>query len=319
MRISAIIPAFNAERTIARALHSVLAQTRPADEIIVIDDGSTDNTADAVRAFGDRVRLITQANAGVSVARNTGIQSASGDWIAFLDADDEWLPEKLALQCEHLKRHPDAEWTFSNFYRQQNHASGRTPGHPVEGCATAADVLDDYLQAYCNYLYAWTSTVMVRRNVFETAGYFEPGMKRAQDNDLWFRIAYSFPRVGYLSQPLAVYHLDTPGSSTKVNNSVVFMIGLVERHERLAREHHRLEAFAPCIRQMLSLWVRELIEQRQYAQARVLIRRFGGYCSGRFLREMRFRLVCPPVTGPLADLLVHMKKKTPSAKAALTQ
>lgn len=322
MKISAIIPAFNAERTIARALHSVLAQTRPADEILVIDDGSTDKTTDAVRAFGDRVRLITQANAGVSVARNTGIQSASGDWIAFLDADDEWLPEKLALQTEHLKRHPDLKWTFTNLAWDKTKIGRAEPVHPAErldAAARSTEVFDDYLRAYVRGFFASTITLMIHRSVFDSVGVFEPGMKRAQDNDLWYRIAYQFPKIGYLPQALAVYHLDTPGSSTKVNNSLNFMIQLAERHERLARQHNRLEAFAPCLRQMVSLWVRELIEQRQYAQARALAGRFSGYCSARFLREIRFRMICPPVTGPLADLLVRMKKKTPSAKAAPTR
>lgn len=306
MKISAIIPAFNAERTIARALHSVLAQTRPADEILVINDGSTDNTADAVRAFGDRVRLITQANAGVSVARNTGIQSASGDWIAFLDADDEWLPEKLALQCEHLKRHPEIDWTYSNFYQQPDHASQRTLAHRVP--PAEAEVLDDYLAAYCNHLYAWTTTLLVRQNVFETAGYFEPGMKRAQDNDLWFRIAYDFPRAGYIARPLAVYHLDTPGSSTKVNNSLDFMIRLAERHERLARQHDRLEAFAPCLRQMVSVWMRTLLEQKRKKDAACLMARFKSYLSPRFCREMYFRMYVPFLGGAAADIAIAAKR-----------
>jgi len=309
MKISAIIPAFNAERTIARALHSVLAQTRPADEILVIDDGSTDKTVDVVRSFGDRVGLIMQANAGVSVARNAGIASATGDWIAFLDADDEWLPKKLALQAEHLERHPEIDWTCGNFYQQADGGSKRPLAHRVGSEPAGTDVLDDYLQAYCNHLYAWTTTVVIRRSVFETVGMFEPGMKRAQDNDLWFRIAYRFPKVGYLSQPLAVYHLDTPDSSTKINNSVDFMIGLVERHERLAREQDRLEAFAPCLRQMIGLWVRELVDQKQYEQARALMGRFSGYCSGRFVREMRFRMAFPPFTGPLANAFVRAKNR----------
>ncbi|MHC5190567.1 MAG: glycosyltransferase family 2 protein, partial [Planctomycetota bacterium] len=84
MKISVVIPAYNAEKHIARAIDSVLAQTRPADEIIVVDDGSTDATAEVVRSYGEKVIFIQQENAGVSVARNAGIEAASGDWIAFL-------------------------------------------------------------------------------------------------------------------------------------------------------------------------------------------------------------------------------------------
>ncbi len=117
MRISVVIPAYNAGRYIGRAIDSVLAQTRPAEEIIVVDDGSTDNTAEIAGAYGDRIRFIRQENAGASVARNTGIAAATGNWIAFLDADDEWLPEKLRLQTEHLERNPDLTWTTANYVR----------------------------------------------------------------------------------------------------------------------------------------------------------------------------------------------------------
>ena len=102
MKISVVIPAYNAAAWIRRAVNSVLSQTRPADEIIVVDDGSTDGTGDIVRMYDGRVRLLQQANAGAAAARNTGILAATGDWIAFLDADDEWLPQKLQRQTEYL-------------------------------------------------------------------------------------------------------------------------------------------------------------------------------------------------------------------------
>ena len=133
MKISVVIPAFNAEKTIARAVESVLAQSRPADEIIVIDDGSKDNTADVIRSYGDKVILIQQENAGASVARNAGLKNASGDWIAFLDCDDEWLPEKLKLQSEHLARNPDLKWTYSNFFKKERI---RLPYRDAEGTSS---------------------------------------------------------------------------------------------------------------------------------------------------------------------------------------
>jgi glycosyltransferase involved in cell wall biosynthesis len=95
--ISVVIPAFNAGQFIRRTVDSILAQTYSDFEIIVVDDGSTDNTADVVRSYGPKVRYIYQQNAGDGPARNTGITAAEGDWIAFLDHDDEWLPKKLQL------------------------------------------------------------------------------------------------------------------------------------------------------------------------------------------------------------------------------
>ncbi len=97
MRISVVIPTFNRAAVVGEAIASVLAQTRPADEVIVVDDGSTDRTAEVLARFGDRISVVAQPNGGVSAARNTGIASATGDWLAFLDSDDLWLPHRLAI------------------------------------------------------------------------------------------------------------------------------------------------------------------------------------------------------------------------------
>ncbi|MCE5185483.1 MAG: glycosyltransferase family 2 protein [Planctomycetaceae bacterium] len=307
LSISAVIPAYNSERHIGRALKSVLQQTLPAAEIIVIDDGSTDGTADAVRGFGSAVRLIQQPNSGVSVARNAGIAAAKGDWIAFLDADDEWLPNKLKLQTECLSRHPELMWAYANFYQGSDDSEKLDLGHP----AKAGDCVShsDYLDAYVHHAYAWTGTVLVNQRIFDSVGLFEPGMKRAQDNDLWFRIAYRFPHVGYCAQPLAVYHLDTPASSTKVNDSVDFMIGLVRRHEQLSKDAGRFEAFRPCIETMVTTWARQLNAQKRYDDAARLMSEFAPYLSARFHREMRLRRLCPPLTDLAVNALMRLKPK----------
>ena len=113
--ISVVIPAYNCERYITRSIDSVLAQTRPVDEIIIVDDGSSDNTGEVVKRYGGKVRYIRQENAGASVARNTGIEAATGDWIAFLDGDDEWLPDKIKHQTELLSRNPNLVWVTGNY------------------------------------------------------------------------------------------------------------------------------------------------------------------------------------------------------------
>jgi glycosyltransferase involved in cell wall biosynthesis len=111
--VSVIIPAYNAARFLGETLTSVLSQTVPPLEVLVIDDGSTDSTPDVARAFGPRVTLIQQANTGESVARNRAIAAASGEWIAFCDADDLWVPQKLERQCAALEGRSDALWSFA--------------------------------------------------------------------------------------------------------------------------------------------------------------------------------------------------------------
>ncbi len=306
MKISVVIPAFNAERHIGRAVRSVLAQTRAADEIIVVDDGSTDGTAEAVRSFGETVRLIQQPNAGASVARNTGIEAAAGEWIAFLDADDEWLPEKLDAQQSLHQQYPNLKWGYSNFSRplmkDQLRAHQPLPAHTKRFV-----VFDDYLQAYCRGLYAWTGTLMVHRSVFETVGGFEPGMKRAQDTDLWFRIAYQFPQVGYIPQSLAVYHLDTPNSSTKINDQIEHLVALIDRHLYLSKTNNRSGAFELCLTQMIQTRVRQLAAHSRAKDARALLNRYHTTLPLRFRREMAVRLHLPRSLQALMDLYLRIK------------
>ena len=310
MKISAVIPAYNSEVTIGRAIDSVLKQTRPADEVLVVDDGSTDSTAEIIRSYGDKVHLFQQENAGVSVARNAGVNAATGDWIAFLDADDEWLPEKLKLQTEHLQRNPDLKWTYSNYYRKSPRFQKLKTAHVssrLTGVLQGKEFVEDYFQAEPLGGHVWTCTLVVHKSVFEKSGMFEPGMKRAQDVDLWYRIAYQYPMVGYLLDPLAIYHEDTPDSSTKVNDEVDFMVSLVHRHEELSKKHHRYDAFRPCIMVMVQVWIRQLIRKKRYADIRVLLDCFKCYLPGRFKREMAFRLFCPPICSPIAQMVQRLK------------
>ncbi|MEN6309519.1 MAG: glycosyltransferase family A protein [Anaerohalosphaeraceae bacterium] len=304
MKISVVIAAYNAAATIERAVQSVLAQTRPADDIIVVDDGSVDGTAEIVSRIGKGVRLIPQANAGSSVARNTGIEAASGDWIAFLDADDRWLPEKLQLQEAFLYANPELVWEYGNFLSAHAGVISNRPVLPNR--MVNHYVFDDYLQAFCVGLYAWTSTLIIRKDVFEKVGFFMPGMKRGQDTDLWFRVAYCYPRVGYLSVPLAVYHQDTPNSSTKVNIHYQYMIDHIERHLRLSEQAGRNQAYLPCASRMLQDWIRELFYQRQYGEVKDLMTRFQQIVPPRFCHEISWRLMIP-WSGNIIDLYLKVK------------
>ena len=118
---SVIIPAYNCADVIGRAIDSVLTQTCPASEIIVVDDGSTDNTAEIVKDYGDVVHYFRQENQGPSGARNRGIQEACSDWVAFLDADDVWYPDKLRRQAELISHAPELGVVFCNWYNRDEH------------------------------------------------------------------------------------------------------------------------------------------------------------------------------------------------------
>ncbi|WP_145122963.1 glycosyltransferase family 2 protein [Rosistilla oblonga] len=112
MKISVVIPCYNRANQIGRAIASVRAQTVPVGEIIVVDDGSTDNTVGVALSYGEDVRVLSQANAGAASARNRGIETACGEWVAFLDSDDEWHPEKIERQLDASSRFPGADLIF---------------------------------------------------------------------------------------------------------------------------------------------------------------------------------------------------------------
>lgn len=189
-RVSVIIPAFNAERYIRETLDSVLAQTYGDLEVVVVDDGSSDGTCEIVRGYGDPstplragpVRLIEQANAGPSAARNHGVREARGELVAFVDSDDLWMPEKLALQVPLF----DAEGRVALVYchGERMAADGSPIPTPHLPKPTGRVFLDFLVRNHCP-----TSGVVVRRDVFQRFGGFPEDMVWAEDWHLWLRIA----------------------------------------------------------------------------------------------------------------------------------
>lgn len=205
--VSVIIPAFNAEKFIVEALESVYRQTYRPIEVIVVDDGSQDLTAAVVGRFQQQVaadgkaegfviRCIVQENGGPSRARNTGVKAASGEWIAFLDADDVWLPGKLGKQVSYLKSHPDVELVFGDMRIFDDKgvivasAYGRY-GYP------ACDEEGRFTQGFERLIESnqiFTGTVLVRKECLESVGLFDESIRHGEDYDMWLRLAltYSF-------------------------------------------------------------------------------------------------------------------------------
>jgi glycosyltransferase involved in cell wall biosynthesis len=184
--VSVIIPAYNVAGIVGRAIDSALAQTVSPLEIIVVDDGSRDETASVVEAYGGKVRLIRQANAGPAAARNRGARDAAGEWLAFLDADDAWLPTKLERQLAYV-------------------GAARVG---LVACLTSGSVDDDNitLERLWNYNYIGMSGVLVRRAAFEEVGGFDedPGLISAEDYNLWLRIAMRW-EIAMVRERLFVY------------------------------------------------------------------------------------------------------------------
>ncbi len=284
MNISVIIPVYNNEQSIGRAIDSVLAQSRPADEIIVVDDGSTDRTAEAAAAYGNKIRYIRQDNQGAGAARNTGIRAASGEWIAFLDADDEWLPDKLTLQTEHLQKHPQLQWTCGNYLECLCQESRQAPALPEQ---RILDVLNgrpfspDYLQTYAKGLTGHTDTMLIRRSILLEAGGFSD-LPRFEDLDLWLRIAYKHSKIGYLSRPLAIHHLQAGRHTSVIYPAAQAAHQLIHQHLNLAARMNRLDAFRPLTVFLLRQWMRGMLfDPTQAPQIRALLKDFSDLLPSR--------------------------------------
>lgn len=277
--ISVVMPVYNGAAHIGRAIDSVLAQTRPADEILVVDDGSTDTTADIARTYGDKVRLIVQPNAGAAAARNTGINAATGDWIAFLDADDEWLPHRLAAQTDILKQHPELVWVTGNAILcscSENRQAPDVPPEKVRQQLSDNVLLNDFLIGYRKGIRGNTDTKLIRRDVLLEAGLFDPALKIAEDIELWWKIAYRHPTIGYAAEPLAVYHLGTPKSLNKNKMQGSFYAGLISRHLTLAEQFNRLDGFRPLAAHLLRGWMRSMLFTAQAGDIRLILKEHHG-------------------------------------------
>lgn len=311
MTISVVIPAYNAAEYIGRAIDSVLAQTHRPDEIIVVDDGSTDDTTGVVGSYGSEVRLIRQENAGVSVARNTGINAATSEWIVFLDSDDEWLPEKLKLQTELLERNPELVWSTANFiycHCDENYRCQKLDEKRGEALLDGKDFFEDYFDAFTKAAAGWTGTMMVKRAVLIEAGLFRPGQLRFNDEDMWWRIAYRNPRIGYNSKPLAIYHMHVPESITKKYEVPKSLDELITNHIKIATACGKLEQFKPCAERMLRYWIHRYWFDERIMHIREMVVRFGEVLPPFYKLALRLLTICPRVTLACMPILSRINK-----------
>ncbi len=200
-KVSVIIPTYNYGRFIGKAIESVLAQTVPIHEIIVVDDGSTDETGQTVKAFGEQVHYIKQQNGGVCAARNNGVKNSSGDYIAFLDADDEWLPEKIEKQLAKFETDAKIGLVFCGM-REFDFETGETIGFFLEG--EEGWVADDLILFEKPVVIVSGSAIMVTRQAFDEVGGFDPKLKNGEDWEFCYRVARKF-KVGFAAEILVNY------------------------------------------------------------------------------------------------------------------
>jgi glycosyltransferase involved in cell wall biosynthesis len=226
--VSVIIPVYNGERYLRQALDSALEQTYPAIEVVAVDDGSTDTSPAILASYGGRIRVVRQTNRGVAEARNVGLRVARGSYLAFLDQDDWWLPEKIECQVERFQLEPDVGLVHTNVVAYNevlasyaDHINCLTPEYYTGDCF-------ERLLLEGNALV--NSGVMVRKEVLDDVGLLDTQIvgNTIQDYDLWLRVARKYT-LAYVPKPLVVYRLHPQQGMWKVRDSLREELLLLDR------------------------------------------------------------------------------------------
>ncbi len=202
-KVSIIIPCYNVQEYIAQCLDSVLTQTHTNLEIIVVDDGSTDNTYTILEEYAQkdtRIRVIRKENRGLAAARNTGIEAATGEYLVLLDSDDVMLPEKIAQQLLWMDQHPTYELVYSGLYHFWDHTSKI---YRLAIAPLTRDIYQGLLRGNCIN----PNTVCIKRSVYERIGGFDEALRSAEDWEYWLRAAKNGIVIGYQPDILTLYRM----------------------------------------------------------------------------------------------------------------
>lgn len=228
--VSIIIPAYNAEKYIGRAIESALGQTYKDIEIIVVDDGSTDRTAEIVRSFQDpKIRYLRQENKFQGAARNYGIKESRGEYITFLDADDMYLPEKVERQVKFLQEHPEYDAAYCNAV----HFYSRNPDkfYRKKGSFPSGDIFSELLHSSLIN----PNCAIIRRGVLEKVGGFSEVRYWPEEWDLWLRIARAGYKFGYMDEDLVKVEI-REGSNTTMEIQPILKKYTLDMFEKLFSE-----------------------------------------------------------------------------------
>jgi glycosyltransferase involved in cell wall biosynthesis len=225
-KVSVVIPTFNREKFITKALDSVMDQTYQDYEVVVMDDGSKDNTREIVENYGKKVSYFYQENRGIASARNEAIKRSSGDYIAFLDSDDYWVREKLETQIDLFDKHPEYGMVASCCSSIRLDGSFREKNRPGKSGWVLRDLF--------NKNFIRTSSALIKKECLSRVGLFDEDFRECEEYDLWLRIAAMYP-IGFINDSLAVYVDNAEGISTDSLAGRLFRLKVLEK-EYLAKK-----------------------------------------------------------------------------------
>ena len=251
MKVSVIIPTFNRKHTLKRAIDSVLKQTYNIFELIIVDDGSNDGTGEWISKKYPKIQYIYQSNSGVGSARNRGIHSSKGSWIAFLDSDDQWLPKKLEYQINEIQSnrdyyfcHTNEIWIRNGVHVNQKKKHKKYGGNIFEKCLDMCRISP--------------SSTFIHKSVFNNIGFFDESLRVCEDYDLWLRITSKY-KILYLDQLLIMKYGGHADQLSKVDDGI---------------EKYRIES-------LKKILTSTSLNKTQYNHARIaLIKKLNIYANG---------------------------------------
>ena len=219
--VSVVIPTHNRAAFVADAVDSALRQTWRDREVIVVDDGSTDDTLERLNRFRDRIRVIRKDQGGAASARNRGVAEAQGNWIAFLDSDDIWIDMKTEIQMDLARLHPEYGWMASSYWKLEGGREFRRTRRGRSGHVFRQIWEENFVR---------TSTVMIRKDALEQVGPFREDLAINEELDLWLRLAQRYA-IGYIPDALALYRHHPGGVSRDSLKSREIYLDLIRQHD----------------------------------------------------------------------------------------
>ncbi len=298
--ISVIIPAFNSASTIIRAINSVLCQTVQLTEIIIVDDGSTDQTLSTINdlkvSCAVSIKVISITNSGPGNARNIASEHAQGEWLAFIDSDDVWLPDKIQRQIELLNTNPTVEICYSNYYTGNNkNKELHNTGINNSSKLISNTNISDYFTLLKKGFFALTSTVLVKKSLFDQSGKF--ALYRAgEDTDLWCRIGLLGVPVLYDNTPLTIYSEDSPKNFAR-RLYLPERITQLNSLYQLAVDKGKEREFFPVARILTLEAINQLKYQKRYSEVAGFLDDLNLPFTRRFILEEKLKAGSPHIMG----------------------
>ena len=304
---SVVVPVYNKRGALEPMLQSVLGQTFASFEVILVDDGSTDGGIDSIRDRLDhRCRVITQANGGVSKARNRGIREAQGRYIALLDADDCWFPDHLETAHAFFQQHPDIRWYCPSWTRSASAAAVLARVR-----ATPRFEIHDYFAS--GHLAAehpvWTSAVILSREAIGEQSLFPENLcLDGEDLYAWYWVATVYPRFGWTPRVTAVYVYPDVPRPPRVRDLTVYVPQLIDDFPAVATPRNR------CLRQHIELWLRDHLERGDAHGIRRFLHRYRssmthGFRLAWLLMADSLSVAGPTVATRLLALGLRMRRR----------